>query len=226
MRRTWMVGIALAAMLGAACGKSESEKQAEAISDAANKAAEQMQKAAEAAGDDPSASMSGFADAMKGMADAMAGGEGKTVDPVSFRDLQAVLPEMSGWTMDKPRGERMTSPIPFSQTEASYDKGDARIDVKIVDSGFNQMLMAPWAMFLGAGYERETDEGYEKAVTIGGNPGFEKWSSESKDGELNIVVAKRFLVTVEGRGIDDMSVLHDAFAKLDTGKLASLGDKP
>jgi hypothetical protein len=221
-----MVGIALAAMLGAACGKSEAEKQAEDMAAAAEKAAEQMEKAAEAAGDDPAAGMAGFADAMKGMADAMAGGEGKAVDPVSFRDLQAVLPEVSGWTMDKPRGERMTSPIAFSQTETSYDKGDARIDVKIVDSGFNQMLMAPWAMFLGAGYERETDEGYEKAVTIDGNPGFEKWNTESKDGELNIVVAKRFLVTVEGRGIEDISVLHDVFSKLDTGKLAALGSEP
>jgi len=166
--------------------------------------------------------MEGFAGAMKGMADAMAGGEGKTVDPVSFRDLQSALPEVSGWTMDKPRGERMTSPIAFSQTEAEYTRDDQHIDVKIVDSGFNQMLIAPWAMFLGAGYERETDEGYEKAVSIDGNPGFEKWNSASKDGELNIVVAQRFLVTIEGRGLDDPSVLHEVFSRLDTGKLTAL----
>ena len=222
MRGSWMIGIVAMAMLGSACGKSEEQQRAEAMVAAAEEAAAAMEKAAEDAENDPAAGMEGFADAMKGMADAMAGGEGKAVDPVSFRDLQASLPEVSGWTMDKPRGERMTSPIAFSQTEATYTRDDQSIDVKIVDSGFNQMLIAPWAMFLGAGYERETDEGYEKAVSIDGNPGFEKWNSASKDGELNIVVAQRFLVTIEGRDLDDPSVLHEVFSNLDTSKLTAL----
>ncbi|MGE3274848.1 MAG: hypothetical protein AB7O67_07035 [Vicinamibacterales bacterium] len=226
MRRTWMTGLALVAVLGAACGKSDAEKQADEISAAADRMAAQMDEAAKTAENDPAAGMAGMAEAMKGMADAMAGGEGKAADPVSFRELQAVLPELSGWTMDKPKGERMTSPIPFSQTETRYERDGGRIDVKIVDSGYNQMLIAPWSMFLTAGYERETDEGYERSVNIDGNPGFEKWNSESKDGELNIVVAKRFLVTIEGRDLSDVSELRDVFEKIDTSKLASLGSTP
>ena len=67
----------------------------------------------------------------------------------------------------------MTSPIAFSQTEARYKMGEAQVEVKIVDSAFNQMLVAPWAMFLTAGYEKETSDGYEKSVDVGGHPGFE-----------------------------------------------------
>lgn len=222
MRGSLMVCVVAAAMLGAACGKSEEEQRAEAMAAAAEEMAAAMEKAAEDAKNDPGAGMAGFADAMKGMADAMAGGEGKAAEPVSFRDLQTVLPEISGWTMDEPTGERMTSPIAYSQTEVDYSRDDQRIEVKIVDSGFNQMLIAPWAMFLGAGYERETDSGYEKSVSIDGHPGFERWDSGSKDGELNVVVAERFLVTVEGQDIDDTSVLHDVFSRLDTSKLAAL----
>jgi hypothetical protein len=116
----------------------------------------------------------------------------------------------------------MTMPVPFSQTEATYTKGDAQIEVKIIDSAFSQLLVAPWAIFLTAGYEKETSDGYEKSVNVGGNPGFEKWDSNDNDGELNLVVAKRFLITIEGSDIADTKVLHEFASKLDVGKLGSL----
>lgn len=227
MRHVQVVG--LVAMLAAtACGRSEAEKRAEEAAIEAQKAAEAASKAAEKAteqaGADVAKGMQDFAKAMEGMAGAMAGKtpDGKQVEPVSFRDLQTTLPTVPGWTMDKPRGERMTSPVAFSQSEARYTNGDASVEVKVVDSAFHQMLIAPWSMFLAAGYEKETSEGYEKSVTIDGNPGFEKWDSEDKDGELNLVVGKRFLVTIEGRRLADEKVLHEFASKLDTAKLASL----
>jgi hypothetical protein len=161
---------------------------------------------------------------MEGVAGAMAGKtpDGKTVEPVRFQDLQAALPEVSGWQRGTPTGERMTSPVPFSQAEADYTMGDAQISVKVVDSAFSQLLIAPWAMFLTAGYERETSDGYEKALNIGGNPGFERYNKGNKDGELNLVLGKRFLVTVEGDNIADTKVLHDFIAKIDASKLEAL----
>ena len=148
---------------------------------------------------------------------------GKVGDPVSFRDLQTAFPEVPGWTMAKPKGERMTAPVAFSQTEVRYQNGDQSIEVKIVDSAFNQILVAPWAMFLTSGYEKETDDGYEKSTTVAGNPGFEKWNEQSKDGELNLVVAKRFLVSVEGDRLTDVKQLHEFASKIDFGKLGALG---
>ena len=234
------VTVGLAAVLSVACGKSPEEKAVEALKEAAvaaqkvgAAAAQAGAKAAEAgatgvtagadAGDKAAKGMEDFAKAMQGMASAMGGGGGKTADPVSFRDLQTAFPEVSGWSMNKPKGERMTSPVAFSQTETRYKNGDQEIEVKIVDSAFNQILVAPWAMFLTAGYEKETDDGYEKSTTVSGNPGFEKWNSSRKDGELNIVVAKRFLVSVEGDHLSDVKQLHDFAAKVDFAKLAALG---
>ena len=231
MRRvaTWVV---LAALLTAGCGKSEEEKAAEKAAEDAKAAAAAIQKAAESAAAAGTAAgaaaatkgLEGFAKAMEGAAAAMAGKgpDGKPVEPIGFRDLQTALPELSGWKRDEPQGERMTSPIPFSQTEAQYTMGDAQVEVKIVDSAFNQMLVAPWAMFLTAGYEKESSDGYEKSIKLGGNPGFEKWNSRSKDGELNLVVAKRFLVTIDGNNIADTKVLQEFASRVDTSKLASL----
>ena len=217
--------LVVAIAVAVACGKSDAERQAEETAKQLEKAAEEMQKAADAAEKGSAGAAEGmeaFAKAMAAAAGAAAGNDGKPIDPVSFQSLETVLPEVSGWEREKPRGERMTMPVPFSQTETSYTNGDARIEVKVVDSAFNQLLVSPWAMFMSSGYSRETSEGYEKAVNLGGNPGFEKWNSDTRDGELNLVVAKRFLVTLEGSNLDSAGVLHDFAAKIDTGKLATL----
>ena len=80
----------------------------------------------------------------------------------------------------------------------------------------------PFSTFLTAGYEKETEDGYEKSVKVAGNPGWEKWNSSSKGGELNAFVNKRFVVQIEGRHLDDTKVLYQLADAMQLGKLASL----
>jgi hypothetical protein len=209
MKRVLIVGLGLALAV-AACGQSKEEKQAQQAAQTAQSAAGEAAK--------------GFEQMAKGL-EAMAGAaksDQKAVDPVSFRDLIAMMPDLEGWEKQKPTGEKMTSPFAYSTAEADYTKGDARIQVKMTDSGFNQLLLTPYAMFLATGYEKETSDGYEKSTTVNGQPGWEKWDSSSKDGELNALVGKRFLVQIEGRQVDDTKVLHAVANKIDMGKLAAL----
>lgn len=226
MRGLKLIGIlGLALTLSAACGKSDEEKAAEKAAEEAREAAEALKKAAESSGAAATAEgMKELAKAMESAAAAMGGktADGKVAEPVSFQSLQTALPEVSGWQRETPTGERMTSPVAFSQAEADYTMGDATINVKIVDSVFSQMLIAPWAMFLTTGYEKQTNDGYEKSTNVSGNPGFERWSISGKNGELNLVVAKRFLVTIDGNNIADTKVLHDFATKIDGSKLAEL----
>jgi hypothetical protein len=204
-------------LLTAACGKSEAEKQAE-------QAAADLQKAAEAAQQQGAAGAADMAKAMQGMAAALsgAGADGKPVEPIAFQTLQSHLPRVSGWEMSEPEGERMTMPVPFSQIEADYRKGEANVDVKIVDTGFAQMLVAPWSMMLATGYSRETSDGYEKATTVNGQPAIEKWSTRSNNGEINVLVGKRFMVTLEGRDIADIKDLQAFASAMDFGAIAAL----
>ena len=157
--------------------------------------------------------------------EAMAGGAGgsvKPVDPVSFRDLQTFFPDLDGWEKQKPTGERMTAPFAFSQAEVRYEKGDSRIEMKLVDSGFNQLLFTPFAMMMQAGYEKETQDGYEKSTTVAGMPGWEKWNTERKDGSVNALVGKRFILSIEGDNVEDVKALHAIASKIDFNKLAAL----
>lgn len=223
MRTTWIVSaLAVAIVVTAACGKSEEQKQAEAAAAQAQAAAAQAQKATADATTQAQQGMKEMAKGLEAMAQGMQQGGAKPVDPVSFRDLQALFPDLEGWTKGTPKGERMTAPVGFSQAEVSYQKDASQIELKIVDSGFNQMLLAPYMMFLGAGYEKETDSGYEKATTIGGEPGWEKWDSESKRGEMNAIVGNRFLVQTTGNDIADTKVLRDVMAKTNFTKLAGM----
>jgi HPt (histidine-containing phosphotransfer) domain-containing protein len=220
-----LLASSLTVVLAGACGKSEEEKAAERAAQETREAAEALEKAAESASGSGAQALQEFAKAMEGMAGAMTGTtpEGTQVDPVSVQALQSALPELSGWDRATPTGERMTAPVAFSEAETYYTMGETNVTVKIVDSAFSQMLVAPWAMFLTAGYERESSDGYEKSVDVGGNPGFERWNKDSRTGELNLVVAKRYLVSVEGHNISDTKVLHEFASKIDAGRLSSLG---
>jgi len=209
MKRLFVIGVAALVAAGA-CGKSTEEKKEEAAVKTAESGAAEAAK--------------GLEQMAKGL-EAMAGGgsgEPKPVDPVSFRDMMALFPEMDGWEKAKPTGERMASPFAFSTAEVAYTKGDSRIELKTTDSGFNQLLLTPYAMFLTAGYEKETADGYEKSTKVKDQPGWEKWNGAAKDGELNALVGKRFLLQIEGRQIDDVKVLHELAGKIDMEKLAAL----
>lgn len=219
MKRLALCVLAATVMV-AGCGKSEAEKQAEE----AAKVAEQAAKDAEATAESAAKGLEAMAKGLEQLATGAAptGADGKPAEPVKFQDLIARLPQVDGWEQEKPIGERMTSPFPTANAKTTYTKGDATIDVEIVDSGFNQLLLAPAMMFLQSGYSVENTSGYEKATTVNGQPGWEKWNSDSKRGEVNALVGKRFLVSIEGDNIDDTNVLKDVASKMDFGKLAAL----
>jgi hypothetical protein len=220
MQRVALMLLAIAVGTAIGCQSSE-QKRAE---EAAKEAARAIEQAAKSTETGAAQAAKGLEQMAKGL-EAMAGGGGGNpapVDPVSFRDLQTLFPELDGWEKAKPTGERMTAPFSFSQAEVRYRKGDARIEIKIVDSGFNQLLFTPIAMFMQAGYEKETSSGYEKSTTVGGQPGWEKWNTDGKDGEVNALVAKRYILTVEGRNVDDIKVLHDVIGRVDLARLAAM----
>jgi len=228
MSKVWIAtGLTLALAATSGCfGKSEQQKKqeeaAQAMKDAAAKmeaAGKDMEKGGAKAAEGMAAGMDALAKGLGAAASAANGG--KTVDPVSFRDLQATFVPLSGWEMGKPTGERMTAPFAISQAEVSYTKGDGRIHVKIVDSAYNGLMLMPFTWITNMGYEKETSNGYEKATKVGGFPALEKWNSEGKDGEVTIVANKRYIVEVRGDNVDDVKVLTGLAESLTLGKLPS-----
>ena len=200
--------IAIFAVAGAACGGKQDEA----------KPAEQAAQQASGSPQDLAKSMEQFGSAMQQL---QKGPSGENIEPVDFAKLQEILPAISGWEREEPRGESMTMPVKFSQAETAYTKEEARIEVKIVDTAMSQMLTLPYQMFLASGYSTKSSTGYEKAATIAGQPGWEKWDSEAKHAEVGVIVGQRFLVTVDGSNTDAKTV-QDIIGRMDLGKLAGL----
>jgi hypothetical protein len=214
-----IVALAVVTLTTIGCGKSEEQQQAEAL----EKSAAQVEQSAENLAKGAEGMAKGMADLASGMGAALGGDPNvKPVPPVNFRDLMTLLPVPDGWQREKPTGERMTAPVNFASASVRMMKENATVTAKITDSAMNQMLVAPFAMFLAGNYERETDRGYEKSIKLGDAPGFEKWDSGTKSGNLTLIVGKRFIVEIDASDIDDPKVMHDILAKIDLKKLADL----
>jgi hypothetical protein len=204
MKRSFIFVLFLTSgMLFSSCGNKEQEKD-EA----------QEEKAKE---DSPADALQAFADKAKAI------GDRETVDPVDFRKLKELLPEKLGGLDRKESTGEKSGAMGFtvSTAEAKYKgSGDESVDIEIVDTGgiagVSTMALAAWSI---AEIDKETETGYEKTTTIDGYKAFEKYNNESKSGEINVLVADRYLVNIEG---DNLSIdqIKSFLSELDLGKLA------
>lgn len=195
MTRSLTIGcIAIALTTATACGKSAEEKQADSIAE-------------------------GAANVAKGL-EQMAQGAGGKVEVLPFETLGAALPEVSGWQRGEVTGSSTTFPMPMSQTEATYQNGDAEIEVEIIDTALNQMLFAPFSMYLAGNYSERTSDGYRRGASIKGQPGFEEVNTSDKTAEITLVVGKRFIVHARGRDVA-IDPVRAVLERMDFGKLTS-----
>jgi hypothetical protein len=221
--RVAVVGLVAALAALAACGKGDDGGKTPAKGDDASAAPsdpgamptpEQMAKQAE--------------DTRKALAEMSGGKDIKAVEPM---ELKALLPEtLAGAKRSNAQASRMNQGgIEIATTRASYDpeatEGDTpkpSFSVEIMDlgnlSGAMSMGFTSWAM---TQFENVTDTGYEKTTKYKDHPAVEKYDNESKSGELQVYVAKRFLVKVSGNDTT-IEQIRAAVDTVDLGKIASL----
>lgn len=141
---------------------------------------------------------------------------------VDAKLLKELLPEEAAGLARKSAESEKVGAMGFmvSKAEAKYKNDDSSIEINIIDvAGTGALMgMAAWSMI---DMDKETENGYEKTTTYKGNKAYEKYNSKNKDGEMAVIVAKRFVVTVKGRDIE-MDKIKDTFDDIDLGKLADL----
>lgn len=166
------------------------------------------------------------------------------VKAIHFKKLQECLPTAAipEFQREKPTGTTQTS-MGMSTSEASVrytsiPKPDSlvtedaeaeptiSVSVKIVD-----LVSMPYALAVFSmqqDYENETEEGYEKSVTISGTyKGIEKarTSEGGESCEVSFGVANRFMVTIEIDGKNDQAFLQKVVTMTDLSKLETLATK-
>ena len=124
---------------------------------------------------------------------------------MSFKDLMEYLPDTPrGWTAQKPQGETNSfGDYGISQVSQIFNREDDNKEIKIsiFDGAFNSILSAPFQ--LTTGFNRESTEGYNKAIEIDNIPGREIYDYSNKKGSLHLLVDNRFLVQIEGSNIEE-----------------------
>jgi hypothetical protein len=183
------------------------------------------EKEKEEAKDEASVSALGAISAAKEMAEQAAEmGKNGPAEAVDFRTLKELLPaDADGLPRKEATGEKNgAAGFVISTANGKYanDDNSESVELSIVDGGGTPMLMglAAWSMIE---VDKETDTGYEKTGKIGDNKSYEKYDNASKNGEIDLLVNKRFIVSVKGQGVS-MDKIKAALDDVDLDKLKSL----
>jgi len=140
---------------------------------------------------------------------------------VHFKELLSFLDlKMPGWEIvDKPGGETLKQQaIQMSQVKAAFRAGDKTMEIQIMDCAGRGM---PWLGMIPQ-MEIESSEEIMRPIVIDGFKAAETYQFKEKNGALNINVADRFWVRLEGHGIDNIDPLKTAAQQMDLKKLAAL----
>lgn len=207
--------LAAAAVALAACGKEEAPKPVDPATKV-EQAAKQLGDAARQ-GDVQQAG-----EAMKQMGTALSGS--MKVEPVDFRALKDLLPDaIAGLRRTASEGSRTNvMGIASSKAEATYEDGKGgRIVLEVTDVGTLSGVTAMAFAWVNVEIDKEGTSGYERTTTVNGRKAYERYDKASRTGELDVIVAGRFIVGAKATGVE-MGVFKEAVAKLDLAKLEAL----
>src|SRR2546429_6659443 len=146
-------------------------------------------------------------------------------DAVDYQKLLPIWPDApQGWTADKPEGSTTdVGGFKLTNVHRDYRKGEGdkvpTTAISILDSAANpdyvEATTAAW------NFSTTSTEGYSKAVTVDGNPGFETFENEGKHGTLWIMVAKRYFLQIETQQ-QEPAALQEWAKRVDVKKLATI----
>lgn len=217
-----------AAMSGMQITNSHGDKVSIDANSALGKLAAMGQRAEQASKELQAAQESGDSKAqsaaMGKMMGAMSGSDG-TVEALAPDQIKAFLPDSIAGMKRTSVSAKRSSAIGMQVSEASADYNDddnERITLELSDTGGAKGFVA-MAAAMAPEEEKETEHGYEKTYSAGGNLVHEEWDNQSKFGAYSVIVGKRFTVKASGNAAS-IDQLKQAVNSVDLGKLESMKD--
>jgi hypothetical protein len=149
---------------------------------------------------------------------------GLVVDPAV---LEPFLPAPDGWTVVRQHSKLVANPeYTHSFAEVSLSKGDSKVRLTIADTDGNQgslMALATMILTLPDDFVGEVPPATViRRVTIGGMPGAERWNAADLDGEVSVLIQKRFVIAADGTKLDALETLRRMVESIDFKKIAAL----
>jgi hypothetical protein len=139
---------------------------------------------------------------------------------VDFKELLPFVDiKIPGWTMEgKPSGTTLKQgKVMLSEARVSFRAGDQTLEIIIMD-----FLGKTIPFLTGQHLQMDSSEETVRTTEVQGFKAVETFRHHDRDGELNISVADRFWVKLDGDGIDNSEVLKSIAQRMDLKKLAAL----
>ncbi len=146
-------------------------------------------------------------------------------DAIDYQKLLPILPDPpQGWVAEKAEGSTEdVGGFRITNVHRDYHKGEGdkapTAAISILDLIANpdhvSAITAAW------NNNSETSEGYNKSVTVDGNPGFEAYEKEGKHATLWVMIANRYSLQIELQGADPKE-LQEWVKRVDLKKLAAI----
>jgi hypothetical protein len=137
--------------------------------------------------------------------------------------LVALVPTVTGWTRGEVSGSRdELMGMSFSRAETEYTKGNVTVRLEIVDTALIPMMVMPFSMAASGSLNEKSAEGYKRGTTVNGSPGWEEWTNDGKNGDVNVLVAGRFLVHGSGGDLPGFEPIREIMAAIPMARLAAL----
>lgn len=127
------------------------------------------------------------------------------VEPVELDALKAVLPRRLLGMERTEYSANKTGAFGFnvSVVTATYEEGDAHLEVVITDAGRFTQVISGLADWTNVEIDKENQDGYERTTTIEGYQAYEKYNRPRRSGELSLIIDNRFVIAIEGKQIDE-----------------------
>jgi hypothetical protein len=139
---------------------------------------------------------------------------------VNFKELLPFVDlKIPGWAMQgKPCGTTLKQGnVMVSEARGSFKAGDQTLEIIIMD-----FLGKSIPFLTGQQVQMENTEEIVRTTSLEGFKALETFRHQEKQGELNISVADRFWVKLDGEGIENPEVLRKVAQQMDLKKLATL----
>jgi hypothetical protein len=146
---------------------------------------------------------------------------------MSYKDLQAYLPDISGYTKEGgPTGSQVNMPGmgSWSETEQKYNSGEKNVTVKMMDYNASYQTFQGLTMAYSMGFTVEDDDKKQSKMELGEKDAAAYGTIYKKDNrsEIVVVVADRFLITIDSNGNNDEAFIKSVAKSIDLQKLATL----
>jgi len=155
---------------------------------------------------------------------AVLGGGGSGVEAIAPDQLRGLVPaRLGGLARTDISVERNGAlGLQVSQAEATYSDGSGKaLDLEITDLG-GAMGVATLAAWANIEQDKQTSTGFERTYRNNNRVVHEVWNESRKHGELSVITANRFVVTLQG-DVPNMDALKSAVGGVDLAALDRLG---